>query len=79
MFLIPGVEVDRCQQELREAAAGDQIGNGFTGVGEEDVWAKTAQHAIQLTLFETVHPKHTSLLDLHQEGTLFLVSRGHGH
>src|SRR6185369_8503511 len=54
VLLEQGVEVERLEQELREAAFSDEIRHGLARVREDEARAVTAQHAPALRLAETL-------------------------
>jgi len=61
MFSVHGIEIHRAQQHLREAALGDQVGNGFARIGEKDVGTIAAQHMGTLFVAETSHGEHVTV------------------
>src|SRR6202012_757710 len=59
---VQSVEIDRLQQEGREAAFQHQAGNDLTGVGEQQVRAVAADDAGMVRLAEACNAEQTGLL-----------------
>ena len=57
------LEVDRLQQERREAAILDQVGHDLARVREQHVRAVGRQHRIAVGHVEAAHAEHAGLLD----------------
>jgi len=73
------LEIHRREQQLREAAAGDQIGDGLAGVRKEDVRAHAREQRLQVLLGEVLDEEQTRLLDLREiDGALLELQRD-GH
>ena len=75
---VEGVEIDRRQQELRKAAAVDQVRHRLAGKGIEGVGAEGAEHGLEFFLCKAGDGEHAGLLHLGQIGGLVADFRGHG-
>src|SRR5207244_12581101 len=64
---VQGVEVDRRQQELREAALAHELRDRRARVGEEDPGAHGADRALEIAVSEIADDEQARLLDLDEE------------
>ena len=71
-FGVQAFEVDRLQQERREAAGRDQVADGLAGVRIQDGRAVDAEHGVEVLVVEAAQTEQARLAHLGQVDGLVL-------
>src|SRR5579885_1729879 len=76
VLLIECIKIDRCQNQLREAAAHNGIRYHFTRIREKNIWAEAAKHLMQLIIREAVDHENTCLMYFDKKSGFFTCVHG---